>query len=1055
VTAVAGPGRRVLAAGLLLTALGGAVPAAAQDSILVQVGGELAAPLGQYFEVPITVDMRGAPGRTLGSYTARVSWPAGVLSFNNVLPGSFAFPTYNADSAYSYGVLRLIAAQPSGADSVVQLFRLQFYLSGTTPGDIIIEITEMTAASTFEDLLPLVRIRNGTFCEALGRWGDVDADQQVGSRDALVALSSVVGLPIDPLFNASLADVDADGRVTSRDALIILSYAVGLDVSGFRLGLTASACGTATGLTLRLRPDSLELQSGQQAQFIVEGFDADGRPISTADVQFSTSNSNVAGVEDGYIVGREPGVATISATLGPGITASMEVTVLARRQVWYVDILNADPVTQTGSARHPFAFIGDALAYYNRAARDGDTVMVAPGTYEEIVSEDVSVTLLGDAVNRPIIDARGAPYFGGGTVLYLGTRAAPVEIRNFVIRGGGIYVDGASILVRNVDVDAPVVDYYPAIEFYGEPLVLPGAPGGAARTPPTEDLGNAVIDSVTVTGDFGTGIDIYQADSVFINNVTISRDTVGGSCTAYRYGDGGIMVDYAWFAEVRDNVITKARCTGIGVFVERGRAVISRNRINGVAGTGVLASAPVIALDHNVVRDVAADYFYYYEREGIRIDNDYDVDSMVSVGDSVVNVVSYYPYGIRVDTAGTAVVDSLVLDGVGQDSSFYGIGVQFQWAKSSLTNSRILNNKSDVAVASCGTGGVLRSRGNYISSSRGPAISAYDCLYYYTGIPDSLFSTLDTILSPLTAEPGVYAQSGVDYVRVDSAEFEGASLLSAGGVHVDAVGRVVVRDSRIREWYYGIYANAAADAEITRNTLIADSVGVDLNGVLDTVTIFGVTIDSSGYDGIMLVNGVVALLDSSLVSNSGQSGLVFHVSSSASVTRTRFQSNAVYGVLIDSDGGIVNPSVTQSTLSGNGVGGAANLAVGATLDAVNNYWGDPLGPRCDVAVTGVSCDPASTGDSVTTANVTFTPFLGSPPVTPAPPVMALASGTASSALRRSVPRAGSPTASTYRLSPPARLPEFSPAPNGPRGPRPQPPSWQKGRQPRQPGPTAN
>lgn len=57
-------------------------------------------------------------------------------------------------------------------------------------------------------------------------WGDPDSSLTVTGRDALIALTSAVGLPVTG-FDLSVADVDDDLTVTSRDALLMLSYAVG------------------------------------------------------------------------------------------------------------------------------------------------------------------------------------------------------------------------------------------------------------------------------------------------------------------------------------------------------------------------------------------------------------------------------------------------------------------------------------------------------------------------------------------------------------------------------------------------------------------------------------------------------------------------------------------------------------------------------------------------------------------------------------------------------------------------------------------------------------
>ena len=69
----------------------------------------------------------------------------------------------------------------------------------------------------------------GQVCHATTVWGDVDGSETVDSRDALIALSSAVGLPVNG-FNLALADVDEDGLTTSRDALLMLSWSIGLPI---------------------------------------------------------------------------------------------------------------------------------------------------------------------------------------------------------------------------------------------------------------------------------------------------------------------------------------------------------------------------------------------------------------------------------------------------------------------------------------------------------------------------------------------------------------------------------------------------------------------------------------------------------------------------------------------------------------------------------------------------------------------------------------------------------------------------------------------------------
>jgi hypothetical protein len=75
-----------------------------------------------------------------------------------------------------------------------------------------------------------VRGSIGQVCHATSLWGDVDASGTVDSRDALIALSAAVGLPVTG-FNLAMADVDEDGLTSSRDALMMLSWSIALAIN--------------------------------------------------------------------------------------------------------------------------------------------------------------------------------------------------------------------------------------------------------------------------------------------------------------------------------------------------------------------------------------------------------------------------------------------------------------------------------------------------------------------------------------------------------------------------------------------------------------------------------------------------------------------------------------------------------------------------------------------------------------------------------------------------------------------------------------------------------
>lgn len=67
-----------------------------------------------------------------------------------------------------------------------------------------------------------------TFQEIEHIYGDLDWNERVEAKDALLALCSAVGTVELISYHSISADVNVDGEVTAADALIILQYSVGL-----------------------------------------------------------------------------------------------------------------------------------------------------------------------------------------------------------------------------------------------------------------------------------------------------------------------------------------------------------------------------------------------------------------------------------------------------------------------------------------------------------------------------------------------------------------------------------------------------------------------------------------------------------------------------------------------------------------------------------------------------------------------------------------------------------------------------------------------------------
>ncbi len=108
----------------------------------------------------------------------------------------------------------------------VYLAKLTFAMAaGAQEGTLLSLRVDSLASTTSADLLPSHRTGVFDVCQAVQRWGDFDDTRTITSRDALIAVTHAVGLPVGG-FDVSVGDVDQDGLTTTRDALLLLTYAV-------------------------------------------------------------------------------------------------------------------------------------------------------------------------------------------------------------------------------------------------------------------------------------------------------------------------------------------------------------------------------------------------------------------------------------------------------------------------------------------------------------------------------------------------------------------------------------------------------------------------------------------------------------------------------------------------------------------------------------------------------------------------------------------------------------------------------------------------------------
>ena len=567
----------LVATGLLL---GGS---AAAQTIPVSVGGNASSLVGVNFELPIEVDLAARPD-LLGSVALRLTWDAAVLSFVTGQDGAFGEMVANTDSLAA-GILRIAGTNPGGTGGRFVLVRLMFRPVVADTTTIGLAVSEFYAAGTFADLIGSVVASGRGYCPARGRWGDLDGDGAANSRDALIALSAAVGLPIGG-FDAGLGGVDADGATQARDALIILSYAVGLNVSGFRLATIASgACGVPVA-ALAIDPSSLTLLRGQDVRLAALAADGGGAAIAVNDVFWRSSNPGVATVgPSGLLLALDTGSTTVSVVRSGGVdTAYAPVTVVAARGTHWVSALARGARNRLGSSALPFGTIQEAVDF----ARPGDTVRVLPGRYAEALTVGRPVVIWGDTAGGAAAPLVGDPageqaairlQAPGRTELHNlrvdSTRvgidvagADSVVLRNLLYRGPYFGEDG--VRVQSADwVRVEQVRLFGAADnYYASDGISYGGPGGVL-----------VVDSSEISAFGSRGIAFGNGDSLDVRNSRITNN-----------GDNGI------YGSATDS--TRAYV-----------AVLSRNHLSGSVYGQVGFDAPRrVMMDHNVL--VGGGYYY-------------------------------------------------------------------------------------------------------------------------------------------------------------------------------------------------------------------------------------------------------------------------------------------------------------------------------------------------------------------------------------------------------------------------------------------------------------
>ena len=219
------------------------------------------------------------------------------------------------------------------------------------------------------------------------------------------------------------------------------------------------------------------------------------------------------------------------------------------------------------------------------AAKDGDTISIAPGTYAGGFTIDQSVRLAGAGPGRTIIS-------GGGPVITIG--------RIFAASEPTVSIDGITI-TGGVTRSSPE-----SVPCKGKEGVW--AAGGGIEVPPGTDFSGGGCN------DFGGGATVTITDSVITGNEVAPNDSVpfdpcGGCPVAWARGGGidtsgsltltNTTVSNNLVGSAADPATTARFADGGGVFSGRGDMTISNSQISGnqvaISPHGVIADAGGIA----------------------------------------------------------------------------------------------------------------------------------------------------------------------------------------------------------------------------------------------------------------------------------------------------------------------------------------------------------------------------------------------------------------------------------------------------------------------------
>ena len=244
----------------------------------------------------------------------------------------------------------------------------------------------------------------------------------------------------------------------------------------------------------------------------------------------------------------------------------LAIATAAHASAWYVNGARGSDSNNCTSAQTACKTIGHAIAL----SASGDSIIMAPATYQENPVITINLSLLGSNTAKTIIDGGYITH----TVAILDSAAvvtlSKVTIRNGSASGGGGILNWGTLTINNCTISGN----------------LASSTSSAAGAGIFNYLGTVTINNSTLSGNQGSsnffaGGAICNEGTLVVNNSTRSGNSAGGVSG----GGGGGIVNYA-------------------------TATISNSTMSGNSGTpaggGILNSGGTVTLQNSIIANSTA-----------------------------------------------------------------------------------------------------------------------------------------------------------------------------------------------------------------------------------------------------------------------------------------------------------------------------------------------------------------------------------------------------------------------------------------------------------------